>query len=184
MPCYVGCMLWCNLLQCFCYLMAFLVISFANNFENMVLVNFLFSFTRKKHPNNSSELLACSSDHNLQSGGPSYLFLWMASLSPPPPLPPPPPAQKKNAFQEVTEVITTMLCFPLTLFFLFFMQTLQKIALFCEPTLQTKSKLFMLPFFFLGFLPIVPYLGYFWWVSSLLSSSDWFEGLCKCGTFL
>ena len=131
--------------------MAILVISFANNFENVVLVN-LFSFTRKKHPNNSSELLAGSSDHNLQSGGPSSLFLWMASLFPRPPSAPPPP-QKKNAWKEVIEFITSMLCFPLlvtTLFFLFFFfscKRFQKLRCFCEPTLQTKNKLFMLPFF-------------------------------------
>ena len=105
----------------------------------------------------------------------------MASLSPPP------PPQKRTPFWRLlksSHQCCVSLYRELTLFFLFFMQTRQKIELFCEPTLQTKNKLFMLPFFFLGFLPIVPYLGYFWWVSSLLSSSDWFEGLCKCGTFL
>lgn len=105
----------------------------------------------------------------------------MASLFPPPP-------QKRTPFWRLlksSHPCCASLYRELTLFFLFFfMQTRQKIALFCEPTLQIRNKLFMLPLFFLGFLPIVPYLGYFWWVSSLLSSSDWFEGLCKCGTFL
>ena len=98
MPCYVGCMLWCNLLQCFCYLMAFLVI-----FDSQ----FILIYTKKSTPT-------------------TPLNFWLAaqkimvSLSlPPPPLPPP---SKKNAFFEVTEVITSMLCLPLlvtTLFFLF-----------------------------------------------------------------
>lgn len=128
MPCYVGCMLWCNLLQCFCYLMAFLVILDSQ---------FILIYTKKSTPTTPLNFWLAAQKI-------------MASLSPPPASPPRPPS-KKNAFLEVTEVITSMFCFPLlgTNSFLpfFFMQTRQKIALFCEPTLQTKNKLFMLPFF-------------------------------------
>ena len=164
--------------------MAFLVISFANNFENMVLVNFLFSFTRKKHPNNSSELLACSSDHNLQSGGPSYLFLWMASLSPPSASPPPPRAKKERLLGGYWSHHNHVV-FPSNSFLPFFScKHCKKLHCFVNRHCKPRVSYLCCLFFFLGFLPIVPYLGYFWWVSSLLSSSDWFEGLCKCGTFL
>ena len=152
MPYYIGCMSGCCLFQCFCYLMAFLVISFANNFENMIVVN-LFSFTRKKHPNNSSELrmLACRSDHNLQSGGPSSVFLLMASLLPSPPHSAPPPPQKKRTpgrrLLKSSHPCCVSLYWELTLSFLCSMKALQKIALFCEPTLQTNNKLFMFLFF-------------------------------------
>ena len=84
MPCYVGCMLWCNLLQCFCYLRAFLVI-----FDSQ----FILIYTKKSTPTTPLNFWLAAQKI-------------MASLSPPPP-------SKKNAFLEVTEVVTSMLCFPL-----------------------------------------------------------------------
>ena len=153
-------MLWCNLLQCFCYLMAFLVI-----FDSQ----FILIYTKKSTPT-------------------TPLDFWLAAQKIMASLTPPPPPQKRTPFWSLlksSHPCCASLYRELTLFFLFFScKHGKKLHCFvnrhCKPRISSLCCLF----FFLGFLPIVPYLGYFWWVSSLLSSSDWFEGLCKCGTFL
>ena len=102
MPCYVGCMLWCNLLQCFCYLMAFLVILDSQ---------FILIYTKKSTPTTPLNFWLAAQKI-------------MASLSPPPPLPPPPvPPQKRTPFWRLlksSHPCSVSLYWELTLFFLFF----------------------------------------------------------------